>query len=78
MLIDVRSIRSDFTDGWSCQKAALGPGVAAAGGLIIGVEKVWKGIVKQLITGLVPREDKRLEKPTGVGQMPFHRACVRH
>ena len=65
-------------DRGSAQQAPLGPGMAGADAVVIGVEQVAPAAIGRLVALQVRLQQERLEEPGGVGQMPFGGARIRH
>ena len=57
---------------------AARPRERLADAVVVGVEEMLVGRMKWPVAFQVRREQKRLEKPAGVGQMPFRRAGILH
>ena len=76
--VDVTAIGRDFIGARPGQVAALVPGMAGAGGDIVGIEQ--EGIVgmEGLVSRTVFAEQELFEEPGGMGAVPFRRTCVRH
>ena len=76
--VDVPAVGGDFLGAGAGEVAALVPGMAGAGADIIGIEQ--EGVIRMVgrIARTVFAEQKLLEKPGGMGAMPFRGARVRH
>jgi len=72
------AIGADGVDRRARQKASLGARMARADRLVIGIEQVGEGRVERPVGGIERRQDKGLEKPAGVRQMPLCRADIGH
>jgi len=76
--IDATAIGGDLLSGGPCQIAAPVPGMTGACADVIGIEQ--EGVVGVVghISLAVLAQQELLEKPGGMGAVPFGRACVRH
>ena len=72
------AISADDIDRRARQHAALGSRMARADRLVIGIEQIGEGRVEHPVVRVEPSEDKCLEEPCRVRQMPFRRAGVGH
>src|SRR5262245_30208270 len=52
--------------------------MAFADSLVVGVEEIAEPTVELTVSGQIRAEYELFEKPGGVCEMPFRRACVRH
>ncbi len=73
---DVGAELVDVGDGRAGEDAALDAGVILAGEVVVGVEKVGVHGVEALVVGQRFGQDKVLEEPACVRQMPLRRADV--
>ncbi len=76
--VDMPPVGGDFVRAGPGQMAALMTGVPRAGAHIIGVEQKSVIGVKGLVAIAVFAEQELLEKPGGMGAVPFRRTRVRH
>ena len=76
--VHMGAIRKHLFECRAGQQAALGPRLALANRLVIGVEEELKLGVEHGIPGQVRLEHKLFEEPGGMRQMPFGRTCVFH
>ena len=76
--IDMAAIGPHLIERRAAEEAALRARMALADAHIITVELNRIGRIESAIAGLVLREEKRLEEPARMRQMPFGRAGVRH
>jgi hypothetical protein len=75
---DMVAIGADRIDRRARQKPAFRPWVAWPGRLVIGIEQISEGRIEHPVSRVERPEQKGLEEPTGVGEMPFCRADVGH
>ena len=73
----------EFPNPGPGQQAPLGPGMAGANGVVIGIEQVAPAAVGGLVGGHQGQkfrmlEQELLKKPAGVAQMPFRRTGIGH
>ena len=78
MRIHMVTVSEYFSQRRSRQQATLGPWVHVASRVVIGVEQVMKPRMEFFVIGQVRAQDKLLEKPARMGQMPFRRADIGH
>ncbi|MNR27764.1 hypothetical protein D3C85_1450500 [compost metagenome] len=76
--IDLGAVVEHLLQRGPRDQAALGPWVACAHALVIGVEQHAKRGVERRETRLVRLQHKGLEEPSGMRQMPFDRARIGH
>ena len=76
--VHVFAKRQHLRQRWAGQQTALRARVTRPQSFVIRVEKICKRIVKHLIARQVRQQHDVFKKPTGVRQMPFGRAGVRH
>ena len=74
--VDMRAPVADLGQRRPAKHAAPGPRVALALTLVIAVEQISVAFVERLVSGRMVAQHERLEKPSGVGQMPFGRRGV--
>src|SRR5215471_21274547 len=72
------AISGDFIGARTRDQAALRPRLAWTGRHIIGIVEVGEALIESaIVLGVGPKQEL-LEKPAGMGAMPFGRARVRH
>src|SRR5713101_2108783 len=76
--VDMIAIGGDDIDGRTRQQPALRSRMTRASGLVIRVEEVSKCRIEHPVTGVESGQDKGLEKPRRMRQMPFRRADIGH
>ena len=76
--IDLLSPGQDLSDGWAAEHAALGPWMAISDGFVIGVELIVPDRITARIVLQVFLQQKSIEEPGGVRQVPFRGAGVGH
>ena len=72
--VNVRTILEYVTECRSAQQTALWPGVHLADRVVVGIEKVMKLIVVELVAWHMLHQAELLEEPRHMGQVPFSRA----
>ena len=72
------AIGADRIDRRPRQKPALRARVTRPGRLVIGIEQIGEGRVEHPVGRIERPEQEGLEKPAGMGEMPFRRADVGH
>ena len=75
--IDVRAVGVDFIDRRTGQCMSFEPRVIGPDGLVVRVEEVCKPRMEWLVARVEGAEQKCLEKPRNVSEMPFRRARLR-
>ena len=78
MLVHVGAVAEHFHDRRAGQQPPLRPRPARPHALVIRVEKGPKLGMEGPITWQVRRQHERFEEPRRMGQMPLHRARIRH
>ncbi|MCY1303951.1 hypothetical protein D9M70_536830 [compost metagenome] len=78
VFVDVRAIGPHPGQRRSRQQTALRPRLARAEGFVIGIEQVGEGGIERAVVRCVRGEQKGLEEPGGMGQVPFGRAGIGH
>ncbi len=77
-LVDLRSIAPDVGERRPRDHAASGARELFAHALVVAVEENAKGRIERLEPGLEALEQKGLEEPRAVREMPFSRAGIGH
>ena len=75
---DMVAIGADRIDRRARQKPAFRARVTWPGRLVIGIEQIGEGGIEHPVCRVERPEQKGLEKPAGMGEMPFRRADVGH
>ncbi len=76
--VDMGAISPDLGDAGARDEAALGPRMARAHRLVIGIEEIGVSRIENAIAGEVRRQQEGLEEPAGMGAMPLGRADIGH
>src|SRR3954447_26261023 len=77
-IVHMGSIEADPIKGWTRECAADGPMRVAAEPLVIRVEEEAELRIESGVIGHVGHENERLEEPSGMREVPFCRARLRH
>jgi hypothetical protein len=76
--VDIVAVGDHLGQGRAREHAALGPRMPRADRVVVGVVQHAVRRLEYPIAGQVRLEHESLEEPGGVGEMPLHRARVRH
>src|ERR1700738_2418759 len=78
MFIDVPSIGGDLPRRRACQQSPVRAGMAGTQRLVVRVEEVGIRRIEHLVASQVLHQQKGLEEPCGMREMPFRGTRVRH
>jgi len=77
-LVDMGPVGVDLGHRRAREQTALGAGVAAAHGLVIGIEQIAVIRVAGSVAGPVGNQQRGLEEPADMGEVPFGRTDVQN
>jgi len=75
--VDMGAIGKNLVQAGTGQHSAARPGMPGTQSLVIGIEQIGETWIEPLVTGPAS-QDRGLEEPAGVRQMPFHGTGIGH